>query len=231
MTDRRLPSAHALSSASRLELLHLLAERGPSPVEELARTTGLHPNTVREHLATLGEADLVRREPQARGGRGRPRMVYRATTAAERLTEPDAVARTEAAVARTATARAVIDGWSTPAPGAAAPRDDAASRAVYALEAHLDAFGFDPQFEEQALAFHLWRCPVRDLARERQDVVCGVHRRLAQGVLDEAGGAYEVDALRPFVGPEHCVLTLLAPRPLTAAAPAAPAGRRTKVLV
>ena len=50
MTDRRLPSAHALSSASRLELLHLLAELGPSPVEDLARTTGLHHNTVREHL-------------------------------------------------------------------------------------------------------------------------------------------------------------------------------------
>ena len=216
MTDRRLPSAHALASASRLELLHLVAELGPSTIAVLALATGLHHNTVREHLAVLGDADLVRREPWADGRRGRPRMVYRATSSAERLADPEAVARTEAAIARAATARAVIDGADVSDP-VTAGRGDAcaslggddgrrgasctgASREVYALESHLDSLGFDPEFEERALTFHLWRCPVADLARERQDVVCGVHQRLAQDVLDEAGGAYAVAALTPFCG-------------------------------
>lgn len=39
--------ASLLASPSRLELLHLLQQGGPSTIDVLARATGLHQNTVR----------------------------------------------------------------------------------------------------------------------------------------------------------------------------------------
>ncbi len=230
-----LGRARALASPSRNELLHLLQQRGPTTIADLAEGTGLHPNTVREHLARLLEVDLVRREAEVRTVRGRPRMFYRATSGAEAVATPEGSARFEAGVARMAFARAIIEGFAAPEPdtraraeaaGAAIGRSlrrdvpaagskaatevpqDPAERGVLALEAHLDAFGFDPQWEGEAQTFHLWRCPFWEMAQERPDVVCGVHSGLAEGVLESAGGAMTVERLTPFVGPHHCTLAI-----------------------
>lgn len=202
-------------------------------------------------------------EPEIRSTRGRPRIVYRATRAADVLHDPEALRRLERSIAQAALARALVrafpaedrsgaathagrevgsrlpipapvpdfasdaigatdavgatDGVGTSDPAgttdATGPSDatgptDAAGRQLLALEAHLDAFGFDPVLEQAASTFHLWRCPFLELARERPDVVCSVHAGLAQGVLDQSGDAYEVEALTPFVGPGHCTLAL-----------------------
>lgn len=228
--------ARVLASPSRNELLHLLQQNGTATVSDLASATGLHPNTVREHLGRLLEVDLVRREPEVRTVRGRPRMFYRATSGAEAVASPEASARFEAGVARMAFARAVIGGFAAPEPDTSArakaagvvvgrglqadgmesakgvEREDAersdAERGVLALEAHLDTFGFDPQWDAEALTFHLWRCPFWEMAKERPDVVCAVHSGLAEGVLESAGGAMTVEQLTPFVGEHHCTLAV-----------------------
>lgn len=237
MEDRRTALARVLGSPSRVELLHHLQRSGPSLVADLARATGLHTNTAREHLAVLAEIDLVRSEPEVRHTRGRPRLIYRATSTADVMADPDATRRFDASIAQAALVRALVEGFgastATDEPdGAAAVRRetseraetagvsagrslpavaahaDHAERGVLALEAHLDSFGFDPEFDGEALTFHLWRCPFLELAQQRPEVVCHVHAGLAQGVLERAGGDLAVEALTPFVGPGHCTLTL-----------------------
>lgn len=61
-------------------------------------------------------------------------------------------------------------------------------------------------------------CPVRDLARSRPEVVCGMHLGLLQGLLDRSAADEGLAKsarralrahLEPFVEPELCVATLL----------------------
>jgi predicted ArsR family transcriptional regulator len=68
---------------------------------------------------------------------------------------------------------------------------------------------------ERTILLHA--CPVRDLARSRPEVVCGMHRGLLQGLLDktaaEQGHPKSSPAmsaqLEPFVEPELCVARLV----------------------
>lgn len=244
--------ASLLASPSRMELLHLLQQGGPSPVAELARATGLHPNTVREHLSRLIEGGYVRSEPEVRTRRGRPRILYRVTCAADVRDDPEAQRRLDRSIAQAALTGALVRAFDPgdhseraaqagrevgsrldlptdppSRPGerqgesqgeggiAVVPSDEGdrsapphPHRELLALEAHLDAYGFDPVLAEPEETFRLWRCPYLELARERPDVVCSVHRGLAQGVLDQAGGSYEVASLTPFAGPDHCTLVV-----------------------
>ena len=71
MVDTELLVAmKALSDASRLRIIGLLAEGKPIPVEELARRLSLSPGTVVHHLNRLREARLVDAVPR------RPYMDY-----------------------------------------------------------------------------------------------------------------------------------------------------------
>ena len=66
-----------LASLTRIDLLHVLQIRGAQTIVDLAARTGLHPNTVREHLHRLVQIGLVRSDPILRGRRGRPTLRYR----------------------------------------------------------------------------------------------------------------------------------------------------------
>ncbi|MCC2323032.1 helix-turn-helix transcriptional regulator [Cellulomonas xiejunii] len=221
-TTRRTPAARVLSSASRVELLHVLQDEGPSTTPALAARTGLHENTVREHLQRLVDARFVVRETERRTTRGRPRTVYRATTRDDVRTDPTAARHLAESVARARLTRVLLGGYGAavedvPASARragremvdelpalpAGPRDQ-----VLALEAHLDRLGFDPVLDASGTTFDLWRCPFLDLARTRPDVVCSVHLGLAQGVLEQVGGPVRAERLVPFVGPRHCELHL-----------------------
>lgn len=246
---RRQPGERTLAAASRVDLLHILQRGGSHTVHELARTTGLHENTTREHLAKLVGDGYAVRAPETRTVRGRPRMLYRAASADDARRDPIAMGRLEQSIAHVALTKVLLDGFgrslgptrdaartagrSLTAPGGAlepplAPADpagtaqDAAARQLDALEGHLDRLGFDPQRDDDGLRVHLWRCPFLELARERPDVVCSVHLGLASGVLETAGGPVTAHRLRPFVGREHCVLDL---RRDPEVAPTAPADK------
>lgn len=158
-------SASLLASPSRVQLLHLLQQGGRSTIDVLARATGLHQNTVREHLARLAEGGFVVSEPEVRSTRGRPRIVYRATRAADVREDPEAARRLERAIAQAALTSALVRAFGPDDHSGAAERAgrevgaalsireiaptqdvDAAppDRELLALEAHLDGFGFDP---------------------------------------------------------------------------------------
>ncbi|UZN05103.1 helix-turn-helix transcriptional regulator [Cellulomonas sp. S1-8] len=219
---RRTPAARVLSSASRVELLHVLQNDGPSTTPALAARTGLHENTVREHLQRLVDARFVVREPERRTTRGRPRTVYRATTRDDVRNDPGAARRLSESIARARLTGLLLGGYGAAVADVAAsarragrdmvddlpalpsgPHDQ-----VLALESHLDHLGFDPVMGADGTTFDLWRCPFLDLARQRPEVVCSVHLGLAQGVLEQVGGPVHAERLVPFVGPRHCELHL-----------------------
>jgi predicted ArsR family transcriptional regulator len=205
----------------RAELLGVLQQQGTATVAELASAAGLHANTVREHLRDLVAEGYVERSRGAPSGRGRPGMRYRAVVADAVSPRSDAPPD-RAYVARTALTRALLDGYGHAAgdPGERArdhgrraarslpgPRTGSRDQ-LAALTDHLAELGFDPVVTDDASAVLLRSCPLLDLARERPDVVCGVHLGLAQGVLDRTPGPVRATAVEPFAAPGRCVLRL-----------------------
>lgn len=180
-------------------------------IAELAAQVGLHRNTAREHLDRLVDVRLVERTTLPTGARGRPGMRYRA------LPQPEnAVGRGHAQLAR-----ALVDQISD-MPDALAVAVDAGDRwgramavdgrpvdPVGRLVEFLDDTGFAPQRSTGPGApIGLRRCPFGALAKERSDVVCGVHLGLMRGVLAEFGVPVDGLHLEPFVTPDLCLAHL-----------------------
>ena len=67
----------AIADPVRLGLVRHLARTDAATLPELAKSAGVHLNTVRPHVEALVEAGALVREPQAPSGRGRPRIGYR----------------------------------------------------------------------------------------------------------------------------------------------------------
>ena len=108
---RRLPLEGTLAAASRVDLLHLLQRGGQHTVSDLARATGLHQNTTREHLARLVAEGFAVRTPEVRTVRGRPRMLYRAASPDDAREDPAAMRRLEQSIAQVALTRVLLEGF------------------------------------------------------------------------------------------------------------------------
>jgi hypothetical protein len=65
------------------------------------------------------------------------------------------------------------------------------------LEAFLQSRGFMPKQigSGPETGFVLGRCPFEEAALANPSLICGLHRRLAEGILDSHGGAFEVARL------------------------------------
>lgn len=210
-------------SPSRAALLETLAAAPePTTLAGLSATTGLHVNTVREHLEALERRGLVQRSPAAPHGRGRPAWLYRVVEPPDQSEYAGLAAALAAALHRTSqrpSEDAVAAGtdWGRdlaraqgrpPTPGRPAARAQ-----VVAL---LDKLGFAPEADDRASVVLLTRCPLLDAARRHPDVVCGVHLGIARGALDEHGADGSRAQLFPFSEPGACRLELMSPRVSTA---------------
>jgi len=71
-----LPLA-AIADPTRLAIVRLLGESGPSTLDQIVAGTGVHRNTVRHHLAALQESDVIEAAEAERPSRGRPRHRFR----------------------------------------------------------------------------------------------------------------------------------------------------------
>ena len=220
------PPAGRPLSPSRAALLEALeAQPEPTGVPALAAMTGLHVNTLREHLDALLDAGLVRRHRAAPAGRGRPGWLYEATGRSPEQPQPESASLAAAlagVIARTSPhpvedARAAGVEWGgrlahaagTPArPGAAAAR-----RKVVEI---FDRMGFAPETDRAAHRVRLTRCPLLEAAYQQPDVVCAVHLGVAQGALAEYGADAADGELRPFAEPGACLLYLRAGGPAEA---------------
>ncbi|MCI2957725.1 winged helix-turn-helix transcriptional regulator [Agromyces atrinae] len=192
-----------LASYRRVELLHLVQESPGSTLAELVDATGIHINTVREHMQRLIDEGFVVAKSEHRTTRGRPRVLYSAATGAddtaaarERLT--GAVQRAEAL--RRYAPEAVLGDDTVFA--------DEALNQLDALDDHLDRAGFDPALDTTKLEVELSGCPYREMVDEHRDVVCSVHLGIIRTVLSHAGGPVSADRLLPFTTPGCCTLAL-----------------------
>jgi predicted ArsR family transcriptional regulator len=214
---------NALSSYSRVKILHALQLRGERTISELCAATGLHPNTVREHLQRLMDGGYVVSEGEDRHTRGRPRVLYSAASGAHRVS-PVAQRKARAAAERGDLMRRVMP-WTDAAADAALPTD-----AVHQLDALIEDLldaGFEPGVDERTLTLDITPCPHADAQGDQRDTLCAVHLGLMDSVLAQAGGPLRVDTMAASCDPAQCVVRLmLARRAEAGAVPAAAVAHR-----
>ena len=207
----------ATAAPRRDSVLAVLREAGgPLTIGEMAERTSLHPNTVRFHLAALVEEDHVERAPDVTGGRGRPRLLYRARPGPARGPRSYRLLAgmlTDLARALGAGGPAAVEAgrsWGRRLVVGGSARD--AGAAVARMNRLLDDIGFRPTVHgDPARAdaeVHLHHCPFREVAEADEDVVCALHLGLMQGALHELQAPVAVTSLEPFVRPDLCVAQL-----------------------
>ena len=193
----------AISSYSRVEIMHLLQERPQRAIAELVEATGLHANTVREHVQRLIDAGYVIAETERRTTRGRPRVLYSAATGVDDAASPVAVRRAKAAARRGDLMRRVYGSDTDAELGADALHQ------LDALVEDLGDAGFEPVVDERELTVDLTPCPHAPAA-EHRGTLCDVHVGLMESVLAQAGGPLRVEGIAPSCDPTQCVVQLAA---------------------
>lgn len=183
------PICGPISSYSRVQILHLVQTRSDRSIGELCEATGLHQNTVREHLQRLIDGGYVIGQTEHRTTRGRPRTLYSAATGAPGSSSPVARDKAKAAAARGDIMRRVV-------PGAASDLGRGADNQLDALIEHLEESGFAPVIDDETLTIELTPCPHAAARPVDRPVLCQVHLSLMQGVLAEAGGPLGADCVR-----------------------------------
>lgn len=215
---------HRVLSRARASLLETLqGQPGPTSLAALAAVTGLHPNTVREHLEALVRRGLVRRHRAEPNGRGRPAWLYQATGSGEDTGGPSPTAEyaglaaaLAAAIQRTSDSpredgiEAGIRWGHDLARVRARPRPRSGPTARREVVALLSDLGFAPESDESASVVLLTRCPLLEAAHQHPEVVCGVHLGIVRGALVEYGGDPASTELFPFSEPGACRLELMA---------------------
>jgi predicted ArsR family transcriptional regulator len=181
----------ALAQPTRARLFGLLNElRRPASTDELAELLELHPNGIRVHLDRMHEAGLVQRRAERRG-RGRPRDVWSISPDAQPGGDPPTG---YAELARWLVKSLTMGGTGVRDVEAAGrqigrelARDGAAADGEQRLHDILVTLGFQPERRresEDRLTYCLRNCPYREAVRERQPLVCGLHRGMTRGLLD-----------------------------------------------
>ena len=207
----------ALADPRRAELVAALENAVEAlDATELGRRVGLHANTVRWHLGILEDAGLVGSRPEHRKTPGRPRRVWERVLRPEhdRAGEHQALARALVSLVAgrpdaAADAEAAGRAWGRRAARRSGSPPTAEGGAVADLARLLGDHGFEPHVD--GLDVTMRRCPFADLARETPAVVCGIHRGLVEGALEEASSTLTVRDLQIFPRPGVCVLRLGGP--------------------
>ena len=219
LIDRAPAAVLGESRARVLELLRAAAD--PLGVQDVAASTGLHPNTARFHLDGLVDHGYAERATEGRDQPGRPRTVYRAvagnvtagtrsyrllaeilaTLVADSVPEPERMARE---------AGRAWGGYLTerPAPFERLDPPEATRRLVGVL-AEVGFAPWAPTSGDRADAgdvrVELHNCPFREVAERHQAVVCTVHLGLMQGALEAMRAPLAAGRLEPFVEPSLCL--------------------------
>lgn len=196
----RLAVLKALGDNTRYAIyLELARSPRPQATADVAATLGLHPNTVRPHLERMRDVGLLQVQSESRGGVGRPQHLYSLAPEAPSLgLEPASFPILARMLLRLAAATGA-DAADARDVGRDQGRLDG-SRTAHrgCLDAVLDqlaAMGFDPALAlddegdgaaRVSIAFA--HCPFRDLAEQRPDLLCSLHRGLIEGVVDATAG-------------------------------------------
>ena len=215
----RLDLLKALGDNTRYAIYLELA-RSPRPLAtaDISESLGLHSNTVRPHLERMREAGLLDVAVGGRGDVGRPQHRYSIASDAPSLGfEPPTMPMLARMVLAMA-ARLQADTDDAEAVG----RSEGVARAIpyerapstlEALVADLDRLGFDPLVTESpdnddAAVVAFANCPFSELAERHPELVCGLHRGLVAGFVEQMGDAAVT---------EFCTLTSRTPCRVTVA--------------
>jgi predicted ArsR family transcriptional regulator len=193
----------ALIQPTRARLFSLLGELGrPAGTRELASSLELHPNGVRLHLERMRSAGLVSRT-RIRQPRGRPRDLWAIAARAQPGGDPPSgygqlgrwLARAVAPV-RSNLRHVESTGQEIGRELAPSGSEPAAAQ----LYATLVALGFQPTREasgEGVLTYRLCNCPYREAALDNAEIVCGLHRGITRGLLDQLSPSSRLSGFTP----------------------------------
>ena len=186
-----------LAQPSRARLFTLLAELDrPASTGELAERLGLHRNGVRLHLERMARGGLVERARRPQG-RGRPPDLWSLSAEArEWSAEPERYQELGRWLARALAARdrspRGVERTGREIGRELAP--DPGGDPAEALERTLTRLGFRPQRNggtrgrgrgRGRLRLSLGNCPYREAVHENQPAICGLHRGITVGLLDQ----------------------------------------------
>jgi len=215
MTTAHPDGASLLASPVRRLIVDTLVNRGELTASQLGEFLDLHVTTVRFHLDQLVAARILDARFVKNTGAGRPRKVYsvapgfgvqengRPMTPAEagQRWAMDHVPREELAPAASAGA------WLAKV-----------GRMIDALQ----DWGYTPDLTTthggRTARVELARCPFIDLARTNPAVVCGIHRGLIAGAMQQFGESDTRVSLEPFVQPHLCLAHVTTHTPFTSGA-------------
>ncbi|GAA3931264.1 hypothetical protein [Microbacterium soli] len=203
-------------SSTRERILREVEVRGAVSTADLVAVTGLHENTVREHLERLRCEGRLRRTRAAAHGRGRPGWRWTAPRAdvanpyaGLALALADSLTRAvddPVALARTSGVR-----WGAEI---AQEHPDAEEDARTLVIDLMREQGFAPETSEEPVTaggdepdIVLRRCPLLAAAARRTDVVCAVHEGMIAGILSSRDDHTDA-ALLPLRADGGCVLHL-----------------------
>lgn len=183
-----------LAQPTRARIFAMLSDLGRAVgTDELAEALQLHPNGVRVHLDILENGGLVVRE-RVRQARGRPRDEWTVSpTALPGGRSPSGYAELGRWLVR-ALSNAKVGVRAIEATGREighelAPTSGGEGQSPeQRLHGALAALGFQPTRSVDApdrMTYRLGNCPYRDAVRERQPLVCALHRGMTRGMLDE----------------------------------------------
>lgn len=185
-------------SSSREQILREVELRGPLAISDIVAATGLHENTVREHLERLRSDGRLRRRRAEAHGRGRPGWRWEAARADDvspyaglALALADSLAGAADDPAEPARAAGVRWGAEI-----AQQHEDPQADARTLVMDLMREQGFAPHDSGDDIVLH--RCPLLAAAARRTDVVCAVHEGMIAGILhsrDEHADA-ELDPMR-----------------------------------
>lgn len=188
--------ARALGDPTRHSIFRYLAEAGRRvDVAELAAHLDLNHTGIRQHLARLVAAGLVDEETAPASGRGRPRLMYGIAPAAESrwgvVGPSERLAAVLAEALRTGTGP--CEAGRRAARAATTPSADP----VESLREAMARGGFDPVVLHRggAVEIGLRRCPFPEAAAAEPEIVCAVHRGIAEGVAELTGERLVVEDL------------------------------------
>jgi predicted ArsR family transcriptional regulator len=212
-----------LAAESRRTVLDLLRRSGDElDAAQVAAAVGRHVTTTRQHLDALVEGGVVSRRIEQRTVRGRPRVLYSATSRREpddgdglmamvlatHLSQGDDPAgQAEQAGRRWGRALTARDGdvaaSSPTSEGTGVPDVATATERIVAL---FDEIGFEPQAHatRTGMVIDLNRCPFAHLAQAHPEIACSVHLGLMRGALESLGAPVRAHRLEPFVTPTLC---------------------------
>jgi len=204
-----------MSESRKLVLSTLESQPEPTSIAALEKMTGLHANTLREHLAALERQGLVTRRRSRTSGRGRPGWLYLSTREDLVRSEYAGLAAVLAAVIQRTSARPADDArtegiaWGRRLAESHGdpdgPDETAARRKVADV---FDQMGFAPEAGVGPDEMRLTRCPLLEAAHLDTAVVCSVHLGVAQGLMDGYGYDASGSELIPFAERGACLLHL-----------------------